>query len=128
MHLFTAPLNLLRLTIAASALVVLAGSAPVSFDPNLRKALDTFSSIANNETELGGFCLLVGKLDQIELANQTDDQATVSALMQTIEFDVNSLGPDFADAWTMRELVDPTTPGGEAYGTAFQELIGKCQG
>ena len=117
-----------RLMIIAAALAVLPGAAPAAFDPSLRKALETFTAISNDETELGGFCLLVGKLDQIELASQNDDQETLTSLMPTIERDVEALGPDFADAWTMRELVDPATPGGEAYGTAFQDLIGKCQG
>ncbi len=101
-----------------------AANAPKPTMADVQKLVQT---IGADKAKLKAYCD-IGKLqEQMEQAEQKKDTKTVDALGVKADALAKQLGPDYERVMGGLEQLDPSSPEGKRYSTAFQPLFKQCR-
>jgi hypothetical protein len=101
-----------------------AANAPKPTMADVQKLVQT---IGADKAKVKAYCD-IGKLqEQMEQAEQKKDTKTVDALGTKADALAKQLGPDYERVMGGLEQLDPGSPEGKRYSTAFQPLFKQCR-
>jgi hypothetical protein len=99
-------------------------NAPKPTMADVQKLVQTISA---DKAKVKAYCD-IGKLqEQMEQAEQKKDTKTVDALGTKADALAKQLGPDYERVMGGLEQLDPGSPEGKRYSTAFQPLFKQCR-
>jgi hypothetical protein len=106
---------------AALALGAGQGSGPLwAASPQVEKAIKAIDAVANDPDRLKLFCELNGVLQE---AGDKEDEATSKQIDDLIA----RIGADFGAAWDVGDELSETSPDGQEFYAAVDNLADKCQ-
>jgi hypothetical protein len=95
--------------------------------PTMADVQKLVQSISADKAKLKTYCD-IGKLqEQMEQAEQKKDTKAIAALGAKADTLAQQLGPDYERVMNGLEQLDPGSPEGRRYTTAFQPLFKQCK-
>jgi hypothetical protein len=95
--------------------------------PTMADVQTLVQTISADKAKMKAYCD-IGKLqEQMEQAEQKKDTKTVNALGTKADALAKQLGPDYERVMGGLEQLDPGSPEGKRYSTAFQPLFKQCR-
>ena len=113
----------MKLIIAILASVV-ALAGPVFADAKTDAAIRALDELEADPAKLEPFCAITKEMSQL---GEGDDVKSEELEVRMEEY-LTSLGPDYANAWTVGEDLDPSSPEAAALDAAFDRIEQKCGG
>jgi hypothetical protein len=110
-----------KLTIAILA-SVLASVSPAFADAKIDAAIRALDELEADPAKLAPFCAIANEMSQL---GEGDDVKSEELEVKMEEY-LTGLGPDFANAWTVGEDLDPSSPEAAALDAAFDRIEQKC--